>query len=93
MLDHAVEALQLSTFTDRLERLAPCHRDPERFHVDKDALVSDLRRAAREHELLGAVGRVLAPRSDRTELRLGVFMTDGRLVPVERRFGRRGKAK
>ncbi len=93
VLDHAVEALQLTTFADRLERLALCHRDPERFHVDKDALVSDLRRAAREHELLGAVGRALAPRPERSEVRLGVVMTDGRLVPVERRFRRSGKAE
>ena len=93
MLDHAVEALQLSTFADRLGRQAPCHRDPERFHVDKDALVSDLRRAAREHELLGAVGRALAPRPERTEVCLGVVMTDGWLVPVEARFRRSGRAE
>ncbi len=93
MLDHAVEAIQLSTFADRVERLAPCHRDPERFHVDKDALVNDLRRAAREHELLGAVGRVLAPRPERGEMRLGVVMADGRLVPVEPRFRRSGRVE
>ncbi|RVU17479.1 hypothetical protein [Methylobacterium oryzihabitans] len=91
MLDHAVEALQLSTFADRLERLAPSHRDPEAFHIEKDALIGDLRRAAREHQLLGAVGKAVAPRPEPGTVRLGVVAKDGRLVPVEPRFRRSGK--
>ena len=60
MLDPRVEAQQLTTFADRLARLAPCHRDPERFHAEKHALVGDLRRAARELELLARSQTTLA---------------------------------
>jgi hypothetical protein len=28
---------------ERLRRLNSCHRDPERFHIEKDQLVHDLR--------------------------------------------------
>jgi hypothetical protein len=42
----AVEAL-----ADRLQRLAPSHRDPEAFHVEKSSLVAELR------ELAGAMRR------------------------------------
>ncbi len=33
---------------ERVGRLSPSHRDPERFHADKSQIVSELRRLARE---------------------------------------------
>lgn len=32
---------------DRVRRLSPHHRDPERFHMDKSEIERDLRRLAR----------------------------------------------
>ena len=40
----------LAEIAARIERLGPDHRDPERFHVDKDQLVKDVRRMVREQE-------------------------------------------
>lgn len=37
---------RLHDIADRLARLAPCHRDPFRFHEDKSELVGELRRLA-----------------------------------------------
>ena len=91
MLDPRVEAQQLTTFADRLARLAPCHRDPERFHAEKHALVGDLRRAARELELLARSPATLAAAArpaPRGNIRLGVVRMDGRVVPVEARSRR-----
>jgi hypothetical protein len=34
---------RLTDLARRLERLAPSHRDPERYHLEKDALLHDLR--------------------------------------------------
>lgn len=39
-------AATLHDIADRLERLAPCHRDPFRFHEEKSELVAELRRLA-----------------------------------------------
>jgi len=39
------EALEL--IASRLRNLGPDHRDPEKFHADKSALVHELRRLAR----------------------------------------------
>lgn len=39
-------AASLHVLADRLERLAPCHRDPFRFHEEKSELVAELRRLA-----------------------------------------------
>lgn len=39
-------ATALHALADRLERLAPSHRDPFRFHEEKSELVSELRRLA-----------------------------------------------
>ena len=36
----------LADIADRLARLAPCHRDPERFHEEKSELVAALRALA-----------------------------------------------
>lgn len=36
----------LNALADRLERLAPSHRDPHRFHEEKSELVAELRRLA-----------------------------------------------
>ena len=36
----------LTTIAARLARLAPHHRDPERFHVEKSELVAAIRRHA-----------------------------------------------
>jgi len=36
----------LHNIADRIERLAPSHRDPFRFHEEKSELVAELRRLA-----------------------------------------------
>lgn len=36
----------LTNLADRLRRLSPCHRDPERFHEDKSEIERELRRLA-----------------------------------------------
>jgi len=37
---------ELHEIADRLQRLAPSHRDPFKFHEDKSELVNQLRRLA-----------------------------------------------
>jgi hypothetical protein len=42
--------LTADTLTDlarQVQRLSPCHRDPERYHVEKSVIVATLRRLAR----------------------------------------------
>ena len=39
-------AAKLQDIADRLARLAPCHRDPHKFHEDKSQLVHELRKLA-----------------------------------------------
>lgn len=36
----------LRLIADRVRRLSPSHRDPERFHADKSEIEADLRRLA-----------------------------------------------
>lgn len=38
---------ELDALADRVRRLVPSHRDPEAFHVEKDAIARALRRLAR----------------------------------------------
>lgn len=38
----------LAALAKRVERLAPSHRDPEAFHVEKSEIVAELRQADRE---------------------------------------------
>lgn len=38
----------LALLADRVGRLSPHHRDPERFHIDKSEIVAELRRLARQ---------------------------------------------
>ena len=38
---------ELDALADRVRRLLPSHRDPEAFHVEKDAIARALRRLAR----------------------------------------------
>jgi hypothetical protein len=45
LVDQATAILDLAR---RIERLAPHHRDPERFHEDKSEIVASLRRLAKE---------------------------------------------
>ncbi len=42
---------RLHDIADRLARLAPCHRDPFKFHEDKSELVAELRRLAANDNL------------------------------------------
>lgn len=55
-------AADLHDVADRLSRLAPCHRDPERFHEEKSELVAELHRlahvagAANDNRLMRRVG-------------------------------------
>ena len=42
---------RLHEIADRLARLAPCHRDPFKFHEDKSELVAELRRIAANDNL------------------------------------------
>ena len=46
----SVEAVfpALDALADRVRRLRPSHRDPEAFHVEKDAIERALRRLARQ---------------------------------------------
>ncbi len=39
---------RLEEIADRVRRLIPSHRDPERFHVEKSEIEHELRRLARE---------------------------------------------
>lgn len=39
---------ELDALADRVRRLLPSHRDPERFHVERDAIERALRRLARK---------------------------------------------
>lgn len=39
---------RLLAIADRVRLLAPSHRDPERFHMDKSEIAAELRRLARE---------------------------------------------
>lgn len=48
---HQFQTMELERLADRVSRLSPSHRDPERFHLDKAEVVGELRRLAR---LLGA---------------------------------------
>ncbi len=38
----------LTMIADKVRRLSPSHRDPERFHIDKSEIEADLRRLAKE---------------------------------------------
>lgn len=44
------EAEALRVLAHRVRRLCPHHRDPERFHMDKDEVARALLRLARERE-------------------------------------------
>jgi hypothetical protein len=37
-------ALRLGNLAGRVRRLRPCHRDPERFHLEKSEIETELRR-------------------------------------------------
>ena len=44
----------LADIAERLARLAPCHRNPERFHEQKSELVAELRAlAANDNQPIG----------------------------------------
>ncbi len=42
------EGTALVDLAERIRRLVPSHRDPERFHVEKSEIEHQLRRLARE---------------------------------------------
>jgi hypothetical protein len=42
----SITTAKLQDIADRLARLAPCHRDPERYHEEKSELVNELRQLA-----------------------------------------------
>jgi hypothetical protein len=44
------DAEVLADLARRLDRLRPHHRDPERFHLEKDGIAAELRRLARAAE-------------------------------------------
>ncbi|MEQ1406146.1 hypothetical protein ABK249_14490 [Neorhizobium sp. Rsf11] len=46
--------IHLNDIADRLERLAPSHRDPFRFHEEKSELVDELRRLATSPRFWGS---------------------------------------
>lgn len=50
----------LHDIADRLERLAPSHRDPHRFHEEKSELVAEPRRLAANDNLRPAINKVSA---------------------------------
>lgn len=43
----AILSPELDALADRVRRLLPSHRDPESFHVERDAIERALRRLAR----------------------------------------------
>jgi hypothetical protein len=43
----AQRAAALEALAERVRRLSPDRRDPERFHIEKDELAAELRRMAR----------------------------------------------
>jgi hypothetical protein len=49
----------LEDLAQRVSRLVPSHRDPERFHLDKSEIVEDIRR----------LSQLVPDRSDRAETR------------------------
>lgn len=40
----------LATLADRVQRLRPDHRDPERYHAEKSEIAAELRRLARNSD-------------------------------------------
>lgn len=56
-----VLAEALLELAERLRRLSPDRRDPERFHMDKSELVADLRKFANSPLILPPPRRVLIP--------------------------------
>ncbi len=50
-------AASLEALADRVRRLVPDRRDPERFHADKSDLVAELRTLARAIEARPVAGR------------------------------------
>ena len=44
------EAATLRELADRVRRLSPHHRDPERFHLEKDEIARQLQLVARQCE-------------------------------------------
>lgn len=58
---------RITELAERVERLAPSHRDPERFHLEKSEIAAELRATA---QVLLGTGRVLpgagAPRGGRS---------------------------
>lgn len=44
--DGGTGAATIHELARRVARLAPCHRDPERFHIEKSEIVHALRRLA-----------------------------------------------
>lgn len=41
----------LRDLADRVRRLSPSHRDPERFHIEKDEVARQLMTLARRREM------------------------------------------
>lgn len=46
MTSTPTHSTKLIDIADRLARLSPCHRDPERYHEEKSELVNELRQLA-----------------------------------------------
>lgn len=55
----------LTDIADRLERLAPSHRDPFRYHEDKSELVAELRQVAAAVDGIAGPSRAEAERGTR----------------------------
>lgn len=47
---------EIEEIAERVRRLLPSHRDPERFHVEKSEIEADLRRLARVLPPAGGAG-------------------------------------
>jgi hypothetical protein len=41
---------KIASLAERVRRLTPSHRDPERFYLDRSEIAAELRRIAREME-------------------------------------------
>lgn len=57
MIIDRTHATTLNALADRVARLAPCHRDPFRFHEEKSELVAELRRLAQSKQIVSIEDR------------------------------------
>jgi hypothetical protein len=78
-------AERLVALAERVRRLTALNHDPEKYHVEKHEIETDLVAIAREL----APGRLDERKAPDSKFTPGVLVRAGRHVPVERRGARR----